>query len=86
MLGTCRSWTAFSPDGGTLAVATEGTATLYDLAAHRLLESYAIAGPITGAAFTADLTRAAFTTGWSVATWEVGKVAAGAGSSAPNRP
>jgi hypothetical protein len=87
MLETCRSWTAFSPDGGTLAVATEGTVTLYDLAAHRLLESYAIAEPITGVAFTTDLTRAAFTADyWSVATWEVGKTAAEAHSSAPNRP
>jgi len=86
MLGTCRSWTAFSSNGGTLAVATERTVTLYDLAAHRLLASYGVAWPLVGAAFTANLTRAAFTTTFDIATWEVGTVATAADSSAPSRP
>jgi len=76
MLGTCRSWTAFSSDGDMLAVATERTVTLYDLAAHRLRASCGIAWPVTGVAFTSGLTRAAFTTTFNIAMWGVGKVVA----------
>jgi hypothetical protein len=95
MLGTCRSWSAFSSDGGTLAVATEGTVTLYDLAAHRIRASYGIAWPVAGVAFTSDLTRAAFITTmtWvhgevalNIVMWEVGNVEKAADSSAADRP
>ena len=87
MLGTCISWTAFSSDGGTLAVATEGTVTLYDLAAHRLRASYGFAWPVAGVAFTSDLTRAAFTTTMlKIVMWEVGIAEKAADSSATDRP
>ena len=95
MLGTCRSWSAFSSDGGTLAVATEGTVTLYDLAAHRIRASYGMAWPVAGVAFTSDLTRAAFITTmtWvhgevalNIVMWEVGNVEKAADSSAADRP
>jgi hypothetical protein len=63
---------AFSTDGHTLAVANEGSVTLYDLAVHEVHGTYTLPGTVIGMSFTAGLEHAAFVSDDRALLWQVG--------------
>jgi hypothetical protein len=73
--GVCAATVAFSSDGSMLAVANEGTVTLYDLVGHRIRGSYALPVMALNLSFAPDLSSAAFVAPAGPLIWEVGKIA-----------
>ena len=84
--GVCAATVAFSSDGCSLAVANEGTVTIYDLAGHKVRGSYALAVMALDMSFTPDLASAAFVAPAGLLLWEVGKVAPPAPAEEPAPP
>jgi hypothetical protein len=71
--GVCSATVRFSPDGKSLAVANEGTVTLYDLTDRKTLSASALPSLATLASFAPDLSRAAFVTHKGLLLWEAEK-------------
>jgi hypothetical protein len=86
VFGVCAAAVMFSSDGASLAIANEGSVTLYDLLKHEVRGSYAIPALTIDASFTPDLTTAAFVTRAGLLTWEVGKVSPPAPEGGPTAP
>ena len=72
--GVCSATVRFSSDGASLAVANEGTVTLFDLIEHKIRAAFALPYLNTHVAISPDLARMAFLGPDGVLTWEVGKV------------
>ncbi len=72
--GVCAAAVRFSSDAASLAVANEGTVTVYGLVEHKIDGTYALPAPTAEVSFTPDLSGAALLLPAGALLWEVGKV------------